>query len=175
MITKLKRTPCLYLVGFMGSGKTTIGRKLADRLGWSFADLDDDIESAEGVPITQIFEERGEAEFRRIESEALRKRVRAVECGIPFVIALGGGAFAQPDNYTLIKDAGISIWLDCPLEVLKRRVADSDHRPLARDMEKFELLYYQRLEIYQRADFRITITCDDPEPALDAVLALPIF
>jgi shikimate kinase len=175
MITKLKRTPCLYLVGFMGSGKTTIGRLLADRLGWSFADLDDDIEASAGTPITYIFSERGETEFRKIESESLLVRIRQVERGIPFVIALGGGAFAQPQNYTLIQDAGISIWLDCPLEVLKQRVARADHRPLAKDLEQFELLYYQRLEAYSRADFRIPITCDEPEPALEAVLALPIF
>lgn len=175
MITKLKRTPCLYLVGFMGSGKTTIGRLLAERLGWSFADLDSDIEAVEGVAIGEIFAARGESAFREIESRALTVRVREVGCGIPYVVALGGGAFAQPDNYRLIQDAGISIWLDCPLEVLMRRVAQAEHRPLAKDMQQFELLYYQRLEAYQRADFRVSIECDDPEPALAAVLALPIF
>ena len=75
MNIRLKRTPGLYLVGFMGCGKTTIGRLAAARLGWSFADLDDDIEAAEGATISEIFAKRGEAEFRRIEAEALRARV----------------------------------------------------------------------------------------------------
>ena len=92
MILKLKRTPGIYLVGFMGSGKTTIGRHLADELGWSFADLDADIEAEQGTTIAQIFDTRGEDEFRRIETAAIQKRVRMIEKGRPMVLALGGGA-----------------------------------------------------------------------------------
>src|ERR1700683_3255811 len=74
MLLKLKRTPGLYLVGFMGSGKSAVGRLLADELGWSFADVDDDIEKEQGVSIADIFDTRGEEEFRRLEQEAIRKR-----------------------------------------------------------------------------------------------------
>src|SRR5580704_1755028 len=92
MILKLKRTPGIYLVGFMASGKTTIGRLLADELGWSFADLDQDIEAAHGSSIARIFATRGETEFRAVEKEAVRLRVGEVMRGKPMVVALGGGA-----------------------------------------------------------------------------------
>lgn len=175
MITALKRTPGLYVVGFMAAGKTTIGKLLADRLGWTFADLDDDIEAGAGTTISAIFEARGEVEFRRLESEALRARVRAVERGCPTVLALGGGAYVQPGNFDLLHEHGVTIWLDCPLATVKSRVAAASHRPLARDPERFEKLYEERRQAYSRADHRIAIESDDPAVAVEAVLALPIF
>jgi shikimate kinase len=175
MITKLKRSPGIYVVGFMAVGKTTIARLLAERLGWGFADLDEDIEAAAGSAITTIFETRGEAEFRRIETEALRTRVRAIEHGCPTVLALGGGAFVQPENFELIENNGVTVWLDCPLEIVRRRVAAAAHRPLARDPVQFETLYQARRQSYARADHRIVIETDDPATAVDTVLALPIF
>ena len=93
MILKLKRTPGIYLIGFMGSGKSTVGRMLADQIGWRFADIDDDVEAAAKTSITELFTERGEEEFRRFESEAIRQRVRRIQSGHPMVLALGGGAF----------------------------------------------------------------------------------
>jgi len=81
MLLKLKRTPGIYLAGFMGSGKTEVGRLLADELGWNFVDLDADIEAAQGMPITEIFDTRGEPEFRQMERAALQERVREVERG----------------------------------------------------------------------------------------------
>ena len=175
MITKLKRSPGLYVVGFMGAGKTTIGKLLAEELGWSFADLDDDIETAAGRPIAEIFETRGETEFRRIEAEALRARVRAIETGSPTVLALGGGAYAQTANFELVRDNGITLWLDCPFETVARRVAQASHRPLARDPERFAQLYAERRAAYGRADYRIAIESDDPAVAVRAVRELPIF
>jgi shikimate kinase len=173
MILKLKRTPGIYLVGFMGSGKTTIGRMLAERLGWRFADLDEDIEAQQGVSIADIFETRGEAEFRRIESEAIRARVRTIERGHPTVVALGGGAFIDPANFELLEHNGITIWLDCPFEVLRRRVSHASHRPLARDVHYFEELYRSRQAAYSRADYRVPIESDEPDVAVEAVLKLP--
>jgi shikimate kinase len=85
MILKLKRTPGLYLVGFMASGKTTIGRALAEQIGWPFADMDLEIEAREGKGIPQIFVERGEAGFRQTEAEVLRRHVRSIEAGQPCV------------------------------------------------------------------------------------------
>src|SRR5579875_1032216 len=99
MTLKLKRTPGLYLVGFMGSGKTTVGRALSDELGWPFTDIDSEIEIREGQAISQIFQERGEAAFRDLEAEAIRSHVSRIEAGHPCVIALGGGAFVQPRNW----------------------------------------------------------------------------
>src|SRR5258708_34180472 len=122
MILKLKRTPGIYLVGFMAAGKTTIGRLLAHELGWSFADVDEDIVKAEGSPIAEIFDARGEQEFRRVEQEAIRKRVSEVERGRPMVVALGGGAFAQESNRVLLEENGISSWLDCPFPTVCRRL-----------------------------------------------------
>lgn len=175
MITQLKRTPALYLVGFMGAGKTVIGRLVAERLGWRFVDLDDDIEAREKSTISAIFDERGEEDFRRIETAALRARIGEVECGRPTVIALGGGAFAQPENFVLLMEHGIVIWLDCPLEVVRRRVAQATHRPLARDPEQFEQLFHARRQTYRRAHHAVPITSDDPAMAAEAILRLPIF
>jgi shikimate kinase len=175
MNLKLKRTPGIYLVGFMGSGKSTIGRLLAERLGWHFADIDEEIEAAEGMPIGEIFDARGEAEFRRIEHAAILARVRAIERGRATVIALGGGAFAQEGSRALVSDHGITIWLDCPFEIVERRVAQAAHRPLARDPAKFAELYQARREFYRRADYRIPIENDDPSGPVAAICRLPLF
>jgi shikimate kinase len=174
MNLKLKRTPGIYLVGFMGSGKSTIGRQLAHRLGWSFFDIDDEIEAAEKAPITSIFEQRGEAEFRRIETAILRQHVSAIERGRPAVLALGGGAFAQQPNREILENNGISVWLDCPFDMVSRRVGQASHRPLARDPERFAALYRDRRETYQLADAHITIAGDDPLEAVDAILNHPL-
>lgn len=175
MILKLVRTPGIYLVGFMGSGKTTIGRLLADRLGWHFVDLDDDIETEQKTSIAAIFDERGEEAFRALETEGIRRRTRQVRGGRPMVMALGGGAFTRPDNRDLLADHGIVVWLDCPCDLAWRRVADGSTRPLARDAARFCELYQARRESYALADYRIEIASDDPAAAVDAICSLPIF
>src|SRR6185437_11063506 len=120
VILKLKRTPALYLVGFMASGKTTIGRAVADELGWPFTDIDSEIESCQGKSIAEIFLNEGETVFRDLETEAIRTRVMAIEAGNPCVVALGGGAFVQPRNWELIQNNGIAVWLDCRLETVRK-------------------------------------------------------
>lgn len=175
MILKLKRTPGIYLVGFMASGKTTIGRLLAERIGWHFVDLDEEIEAAEKLKILEIFETRGEAEFRRVEHQKMRERVRAIEGGRPTVLALGGGAIVQPENFALVENNGITIWLDCPFEIVRRRVEPASHRPLARDPAGFAQLYESRRDAYARADYRIPIESDDPGVTVETVLQLPLF
>ena len=175
MHIKLKRSPGIYIAGFMGSGKSTIGRMLADHLGWDFADLDAEIEAEEKTTIAQIFEQRGEPEFRRIETAMMQKWVRKIERGAPTVIALGGGAFVQPGNFDLIENHGISLWLDCAFDDIQRRLAEErEHRPLARDPEKFRTLYEERKTGYSRADFRIDGTCE-PHAAVQAIIDLPIW
>jgi shikimate kinase len=175
MILKLKRTPGLYIVGFMGSGKTTVGRALAKHLGWRFADLDEDIESREQSRINEIFDQRGENEFRRVEHDALKRRIADVARGVPWVIAVGGGCFTVPQNFELISNHGLSLWLDAPIEIVRARVAQSTTRPLARDPERFEALYHARRAAYERADFRIEVGAGGSAAAVEAILELPIF
>lgn len=174
MNLRLKGTPGIYLVGFMGSGKSTVGRLLAHRMGWNFFDTDDEIEAAEKVTISEIFAKRGEAEFRRMESEILRQHTRWIERGRPAVLALGGGAFVQPENRGLLESHGITVWLDCPFEVVARRVAAASHRPLARDPEAFAALYQARREAYALADIHIGIASDDPAIAVETILGHPL-
>jgi shikimate kinase len=175
MILKLKRTPGLYLVGFMGSGKSTVGRGVARHLGWRFADLDEDVEAKAQMPISRIFETEGEDSFRKLETEMLRWRVQDIARGVPWVIALGGGCFAREDNFDIIQNHGISIWLDAPLEMIFARVAGSTHRPLAKDPEQFRHLYEERRPAYERADFRIEIGPGGSPAAVEAIVRLPLF
>ncbi len=175
MNLKLKRTPGVYVVGFMAAGKSTIGRHLARRLGWNFFDTDEEIEAAEGVSIPEIFATRGEPEFRRIESRILEQHVRWIERGRPAVLALGGGAFVEDQNRRLLEDRGISVWLDCPFEIVKHRVAQTSHRPLAQDPEKFAALYDTRRESYRLADLRVSIDSDDPESMVERIVHDPLF
>lgn len=175
MILKLKRTPGVFLVGFMGSGKTTIGRLLAERIGWPFADLDDDIEREAHQPIGSIFSTCGEPEFRRLEHEALTRRIRPIGLGRPLVLALGGGAFIQPANQSLLSYNGISVWLDCPIETIEKRLNGSTSRPLARDKRQMRELFDTRQSAYALADYRIDATADDPLMNVEALLQLPLF
>ncbi len=175
MILKLKRTPGIYVVGFMGAGKSTVGRHLAHRLGWSFFDSDEEIEQAEKTSIASIFEARGEAEFRRIETEIIRQHVRWIERGRPAVLALGGGAYAQPANRQLLENNGITVWLDCPFELVQQRVAQASHRPLARDPEAFAALYQARRADYGLAAVQVVIESDDPDVTVGAILGHPEF
>jgi shikimate kinase len=171
MNLKLKRTPGIYVVGFMGSGKTTIGRHLAHRLGWNFFDTDEEIEAAEKTSIAQIFTGRGEPEFRRIETEIIRHHVAWIERGRPAVLALGGGAFVEPLNRQLLGPNGVAVWLDCPFETVQRRVGAATHRPLARDPEAFAALFQARRDVYRLADARIPIESDEPEAVVGLILA----
>jgi shikimate kinase len=175
MTLKLKRTPGLYLVGFMASGKTTIGRSLADHLGWPLFDVDAEIEKRRGMPISQIFDEHGEQAFRDLETEVIRQRVRMVQAGMPSVVVLGGGAFVQARNFEILENNGVTVWLDCPLEIVRQRLGDDSMRPLARDARRLEQLYEDRRPLYSRADFRIEIGDDNVEAIVQRVLALPIF
>jgi shikimate kinase len=172
MDNRLKRAPGVYLAGFMGSGKTTVARVLADRLGWDFIDLDAEIEAAEQATITQLFETRGEPEFRRIETEALKKVMRRIDRGTPSVIALGGGSFVQSVNTQMLEGHGISIWLDCSFETIAQRITDIGSRPLASDAERFHRLYEERRAAYGLASYRIDADCE-VELAVDSILKLP--
>lgn len=175
MTLKLKRTPGLYLVGFMCSGKTTVGRELAHQLGWCFVDVDSEIEAAQGKSIRQIFVEQGEPIFREIESQTLRQHVSKVEAGNPCVIALGGGAFVQQKNWELIQNNGVTVWLDCSLERVLERLGDDHSRPLADDRNGLSSIYGDRRPLYSRADYRLEVNTDDVSDIVRRILALPLF
>lgn len=175
MTLKLKRTPGLYLVGFMASGKTTVGAALAAELGWPFTDIDLKIEAREGKTIAQIFAERGETFFRELEAAAIREQVARIERGLPCVVSLGGGAFIQPTNWELIANNGITVWLDCPLDRVHSRLGNDTTRPLAQNRAGLAQLFETRRPLYARADYRIEVDCDDVDAILRRILQLPIF
>lgn len=146
----------------MGSGKSTIGPRLAERLGWTFHDLDERIEAAAGRTIREIFETFGEAEFRRQEREQLRALLET-SADPHRVIALGGGAFVQPDNLEYLRQAPVcTLFLDVPVDELHRRCSQMDSRPLFRDPEAFAALYQQRLPFYRQA--HVTVPADQGSP-----------
>ena len=175
MILKLKRTPGLYLVGFMAAGKTTVGSVLADELGWCFIDIDTEIEAQEQARIAEIFRSRGEAHFRELEAQAIRRRVARIEAGDPCVMALGGGAFVQSRNWELIQNNGVTVWLDCELETVRRRLDGGLTRPLAQDSRALAKLFQDRRPLYARADFRVDVDTDDVREIVRRIRALPIF
>ena len=165
----------VLLLGFMGCGKTTVGRLLAERLGWTFVDLDEELERRQGRTIAQIFAEHGEPYFRRVERELLEEILQRAEQA-PTVVALGGGTFAQPANFNLIRShSGITLWLYCPLEELRRRCRGLAHRPLLRDAASFQQLYQQRLPFYQQADFRVDADRPDPQAVVEEILRCGVF
>jgi shikimate kinase len=171
---KLARCPGLFLAGFMGSGKSTVGLLLAEELGWDFVDLDTIIEQQEGMPIARIFADRGEPAFRQLEHDALREQTRAAERGKPRVVAVGGGAYAQERNRTLLEPMGTVVWLDAPIDVLLARIAHETHRPLAQDPVKFAELYEARRDSYALADFRVDATGKASAVAA-RILGLPLW
>lgn len=153
----------LALVGFMGAGKTTVGRALAARLGWHFLDLDDLIEERAGRKIALIFEEDGEERFRELEHAALAAALEGDRHGL--VLALGGGAFIDPRNRQLLGRAQIpSVFLDAPLEELLRRCRETAPlRPLLKDADHFRHLYERRRPNYLEA--LVSVTTADREIA----------
>jgi shikimate kinase len=163
----------VYLVGFMASGKSTVARALAERLGWQFEDIDELIERRERQTIADVFSRHGEAYFRGVEREILRllQPLRHV------VVATGGGTFADPDNRAFINFDGLSVWLDVPLVELIPRIPLDGRRPLAANRADLERLYAARLESYRLAHVRVPVSSASigatVEMVLDAVKREP--
>jgi len=149
--------PCVVLIGFMGAGKTTVGRSLAERLGWKFLDLDDLIEQREQKTVAEIFASSGEAAFRAMESAALAAALQDCAGSSDLVLALGGGAFVQPQNREALNAAGaITVLLEAPVEELQRRcAAERKVRPLAGEQERFNQLFAARRADYALARHRV--------------------
>ncbi|MGB7845609.1 MAG: shikimate kinase [Candidatus Acidiferrum sp.] len=156
------RATVICLAGFMGSGKSTVGTRLARQLGWRFVDLDERIEEASGISIPEFFERHGEPAFRQLESEQLRAALgRAAEFHESTILALGGGTYAQAGAPEFLRNAGVPvIWLDTPLEILLSRCMTMTGRPLFRDEASFRALYAQRLPSYQLADYHVDSSGD---------------
>ncbi len=160
----------LVLTGMMGSGKTTIGKSLSQRLNMQFADIDDIIEKKNGLSISMIFEQRGEKTFRQeeeVESKNALKRSN-------IIIALGGGAFINKNIRDEIKKNSVSIWLDLDVEMLYKRVNLNQKRPLLKNSSKEDLkkIYNDRKKIYSLADFKIQCTLKNKDQIINEIVKI---
>ena len=161
----------LYLVGMMGSGKSSTGRPLAERLGYGFVDADAVIEQAAGCTIPEIFQSDGEAGFRAIETQVLS----AISQRHSLVVATGGGVVTQLENWGLLHH-GIVIWLDVtPDQLLQRLQADSTVRPLLQTADPgvaLNALLAERRHLYAEADLTVVINDETPDAVADGILQL---
>ena len=146
----------IFLVGFMGAGKTSVGQALGRRLGWQFVDLDECIRNREARSIPEIFQERGEAYFRQIELQVFRELLAQAESG-SLIVALGGGAFVQDQIASLLQQAGhVTVFLDASSDELWRRCGmDSVERPLRQQEAAFRTLYDTRRPRYLQSTMRV--------------------
>lgn len=167
----VSQTPRLFLIGFSGSGKSTVGPLLAHRLKARFIDSDSEIERQAKTTIAQLFERRGEKHFRALESDLIRKLSLIKE---PCVVALGGGAFEQASNRKMLQSAGRTIYLSCSVAELYRRLKNQTDRPLlGRDrnakLGRIKSLLERRLRSYQLADITISTTSRTPHQTAMAI------
>ena len=149
----------IYLVGFMGSGKSTVGPLLAHRIGRPFYDLDNLIEEKQKMTVSDIFESRGEEFFRELESQCLHESQHLAPC----VMALGGGTFQGQVNQEFLAQHGLTIWLRAPLDLIKERCDEATTRPLARDPRQFETLFELREKYYRMADIHVEVKLKSPQ------------
>ncbi len=151
----------VYLVGFMGAGKTTIARALSRRLGWRCEDIDERIEARERKAVAAIFAQHGEAHFRQLERLVLGELFPERHV----VVATGGGTFVEPDNRALMLADGAVAWLDVPLDNVFERVPADGRRPLAADRMQMEQLFARRQMAYAQAHVRV----DAARPPMEVV------
>ncbi|SDD42282.1 MULTISPECIES: shikimate kinase [Kordiimonas] len=159
----------IVLVGLMGAGKTTVGRRLARKLNLPFVDSDHEIEKAAGMSVAEIFECFGEADFRSGE----RRVIERLLDGRPQVVATGGGAFINEATRGLIKDKGLSIWLDADIEVLVERTGRRDTRPLLKTGDPKEILTRlaaERAPFYAQADMKVASSSGPHEDVVAGIL-----
>lgn len=167
MLDRLDRS--IVLVGLMGAGKSTVGRRLARRLNLPFVDSDSEIEGAAGYSAAEIFERFGEADFRDGE----RRLVARLIDGKVRVIATGGGAFVDPRTRDLLNQRAITVWLDAPVDVLAERTARRDTRPLLRTPDPkatLERLAAERHPAYSEAHIRIRSGNGAHRDVVDAII-----
>jgi len=158
----------VYLTGFMGAGKSTVGRALAERLDWPFLDLDDSIEAQQGMTIAEIFASRGEAWFRQLESAALR----SLDDSVAAVVATGGGVLSVPENREWMRAHGLAVWLDVSFELVTERLAatDQETRPLFENESQARELFAKRQSQYGDSDLRIEVLSSHSAAELAAMI-----
>jgi len=176
-VARLLAGRTIVMVGMMGAGKSSIGRRLAARLGLPFIDADAEIEQAANATISEIFETHGEAYFRDGE----RRVIQRLLDGIPKVLATGGGAFISPETRAAIRAAGVSIWLKADRDLILQRVKRRSNRPLLKTAEPeavVDRLLAERNPVYAEADIHIQsrdvahdVVIDDILAALDGWLS----
>ena len=157
----------VVLVGFMGSGKSTVGPLVARRLGWTFVDLDAEVEADQGRRVADIFAASGEAAFRRAERAAAQR----VMARTRMVVAAGGGAFAQPDTRAVLQAGALTVWLRCALDVLVTRIPADGSRPLAANRATIGPLLRGRERDYALADLTVDTTRTPPEAVASIIAA----
>jgi shikimate kinase len=165
---ELHRT--VALVGLMGAGKTSVGRRLAQELALPFVDADTEIEAAAGESIEEIFERHGEAFFRDGE----RRVIARLLDGAPHVLATGGGAFMDASTRGLLKERAITIWIKADIDILLARVSRRNHRPLLKQGDKravLERLMAERYPVYAEATFTIDSSDGPPEEMIGGIMA----
>lgn len=166
-ILSLNRT--IALVGLMGVGKSTVGRRMATRLCLPFADGDHEIESAAGMNVNEIFSSRGEGEFRAGEARVMKRLLE----GPPIVLATGGGAMMNDETRSLLKEHAITVWMRADLDVIAERVGRRDTRPLLRGrnpMEVLKDLAQKRYPTYAEADVTVDVGVGSHGAAVEAML-----
>jgi len=176
-VSRLLAGRTLVMIGMMGAGKSSIGRRLANRLGMAFVDADTEIEMAANATIPEIFEEHGEAYFRDGERRVIQRLLN----GQPKVLATGGGAFIQPETRATIQAGGISIWLNADRDLLLSRVKRRNNRPLLKVEDPaatIDRLIAERYPVYALADIQVRsrdvaheVVIDDILEALDDFLS----
>jgi len=150
----------------MGAGKTAVGRRLANKLGWTFIDLDEEIERREGRPIADIFRQDGEPYFRNLERLCLKDLSSSMQA----VIALGGGAFIDPENRELAETTGLTVWLKVSFSKLVDRVRIDGTRPKFADKVQAECLYQTREPFYGLAKLHVSTDEGTPESAAEEII-----
>ena len=162
--------PHWVLVGLSGAGKSSLGKRLARRAGRDFRDSDRRVASLHGKPIHRIFAEDGEAEFRRAEREAVAELLQIRPAA---VIALGGGAFLDPDNRAQVRQYGISVWIDLAPQIIAQRIGNVKTRPLLTQdptpLDALVRLYEERKELYAQADHHFVAGHTSNTHTLDAL------
>lgn len=158
----------VVLVGFMGSGKTSVGRLLARRLGYGFEDLDRRIEGRAGRTIAEIFRDEGEEAFRALEREEALAVSRLTER----VVATGGGAFARPETRALLQQGALTVWLRCDLDRVLARVPADGTRPLAGNRAIMRALLAEREPSYRMADVAVDASTGTPGEVADRIVGL---